>query len=424
MADWSLLPTDLLVLIAGCFQTSFEIVLFRSVCSSWRSVVPSPRDSRCLGTKTHIPMFTSLHYRGKPRFGSDKKYCTLKKIPIYLVRFNTPFGDDYLLAEIHERKSGKPMRLLSPLSYDGLTSKETLLSFNSLTTQIVLLYYQYEINLEYMISFSLRVGVKWDKTFKRVEYLELNTDDCRDFRLLANTENGDIMIFRSLEMRWTKILVSPKKCRDMVSFKGKFYVVDTSGRGHVFVVEPSLEVFEIPSVTWSTLKSTKEALVKSGEELLLVQRFTPGQSHADDMYTFFPQGESHPEHMYTWFRVFRLDEEGGTRKWVQVDDLNDRVIFLGTETNICCSVQNLPGAKENCIVFIDLRNGIIKQYESILLFDLKTKSTSTAFSECRGYMGAFGANLESLVSCGVMTMPNPTTSIYDLLSDSIWLTKK
>ncbi|XP_010466128.2 PREDICTED: putative F-box protein At2g16290 [Camelina sativa] len=431
MADWSVLPRDILILIVGRLETSFEIVLFRSVCSSWRSVVPSPRDSRCLGIKTHIPVFVHhrYSYRGKSRFNnSDDKCCTLKKIPVYLVRFKTPFGDDYLLAEMRERRnSGKPMSMSSPLaSHGGLTPKSTILLFNSLTTQIVSLsHYYYQLtNLELMVNFCLRTGIEWARISVKVEYLELNIEeDCRDFRLLADIR-GDMMIYSSLDMRWTEISVSPEKCRDIISFKGKFYVVDTSGWGHVFVIEPSLEVSEIPSVTRSICKCSKENLVKSGEELLLVQRFIPGDCYEKDMYNWFPLTESHREHMYTWFRVFRLDDEGGRRKWVQVNDLNDRVIFLGKRINLCCSVQYIPGAKENCIVFIDSRNGIISKSESILLFDLRTKRTSTAFSECRGYKGAFGANLESLISCGVLTLPNPANSVYDLFSESIWLTRE
>ncbi|XP_010424423.1 PREDICTED: putative F-box protein At2g16290 [Camelina sativa] len=413
MADWSVLPRDILILIVDRFETSFEIVLFRSVCSSWRSVVPSPRESRCLGIKTHIPVFVHHRYtyRGKRRFNNNDECCTLKKIPVYLVRFNTPFGDDYLLAEMRERRnSGKPMSMSSPLASLGrLTPKSTILLFNSLTTQIVSLFHYYQLN--------------WGSTSKKVEYLELNNEYCRDFRLLADIE-GAMMIYSSLDMRWMDISVSPEKCRDIISFKGKFYVVDTSGWGHVFVIEPSLEVSEIPLVTRSICKCSKENLVKSGEELLLVQRFIPGDSYEKDMYKWFPLDEPHLEHMYTWFRVFRLDEEGGRRKWVQVNDLKDRVIFLGKRINLCCSVQNIPGAKENCIVFIDSRYDIIRESESILLFDLRTKRTSTAFSECRGYMGAFGANLESLLSCGVVTLPNPATSFYDLFSDSFWLTRE
>ncbi|XP_023641939.1 F-box protein At2g16300-like [Capsella rubella] len=288
MADWSLLPTDLLELIVGRSETSFEIVLLRSVCSSWRSVVPSPRDSPGLGIKTHIPMFAynGNHHRlnGKPKYRTHDKCCTLKKVPIYLVRFKTPFGDDYLLTEIHERNIGEPMYLLSPLvTYDDETLKETL-SFNSLNTRILPLCYYYKINDETYINFLVGVyryewsipskQYEWKIRSKKVEYLELNSDDCKDFILLADIK-GDMIIFSSLVMRWTEIFVSPEKCRDMVSFKGKFYVVDTSGLGHVFVIEPSLEVSKIPSVIRSTHKSTKEALVKSGEELLLVQQFTP-----------------------------------------------------------------------------------------------------------------------------------------------------
>ncbi|XP_019092306.1 PREDICTED: F-box protein At2g16300-like [Camelina sativa] len=191
MADWSVLPRDILILIVGRLETSFEIVLFQSVCSSWRSAVPSPRDSRCLGIKTHITVFVHHRYiyRGKPRFNGDDKCCTLKKIPVYLVRFNTPFGDDYLLAEMRERRnSGKPMSMSSPLiskSWWSHTQKHYILLFNSLTTQIVSLsHYYYQLNLEELVSFSLRTGVKWDSTSKTVEYLELNNEDCRDFRLL------------------------------------------------------------------------------------------------------------------------------------------------------------------------------------------------------------------------------------------------
>ena len=108
--------------------------------------------------------------------------------------------------------------------------------------------------------------------------------------------------------------------------------------------------------------------------------------------------------------MFRLDEERGKRKWVQVNDLNDRVIFLGAQTNLCCSVHKLPGAKENCIVFIESNDCFIIDNDSVLLFDLKTRRTSTAFNECKGYMGVFGANLESLLSCGLVTIPDPTLS--------------
>ena len=61
-------------------------------------------------------------------------------------------------------------------------------------------------------------------------------------------------------------------------------------------------------------------------------------------------------------------------------------------------------------MFIESNNCFIIDNDSVLLFDLKTRRTSTAFNECKGYMGVFGANLESLLSCGLVTIPDPTLS--------------
>ncbi|XVF45604.1 hypothetical protein PTKIN_Ptkin02bG0219700 [Pterospermum kingtungense] len=40
MADWSQLPPELLPLIAKRLETRFDVLRFRSVCSSWRSSFP------------------------------------------------------------------------------------------------------------------------------------------------------------------------------------------------------------------------------------------------------------------------------------------------------------------------------------------------------------------------------------------------
>ncbi|KAG8503767.1 hypothetical protein CXB51_001769 [Gossypium anomalum] len=42
MADWFQLPPELVVLVAKCLEARFDILRFRSVCSSWRSSVPLP----------------------------------------------------------------------------------------------------------------------------------------------------------------------------------------------------------------------------------------------------------------------------------------------------------------------------------------------------------------------------------------------
>jgi len=159
MADWSLLPNDLLELIVGHLETSFEIVLFRSVCRSWRSVVPPLDHSRCLGIKTHDISFNagftfSDQPTDQPPFKSSVD-CTLKNIPIYLVKFWTPYGDDYLIAEMREREGGEPKLLLSPLSSNriiyGMGINKVL--FNSLTSPIIPFGQYYEVGVQKLILF-------------------------------------------------------------------------------------------------------------------------------------------------------------------------------------------------------------------------------------------------------------------------------
>lgn len=208
--------------------------------------------------------------------------------------------------------------------------------------------------------------------FERVAFLPFDSEDGGDFTMVAGVLDT-LMMYRSREERWIKIECPFRSYQDMVSFKGKFYVVDKSGRGRVFVIEPSsLEVSEIHSVTqchecyWETL------VVSGDDELLLVQRFTPG--------------EYHYEHMHTWFRIFRLEEEEGQRRWVRVTDLEERVVFLGINWNFCYSAKEVPGVKGNCVMFIQLSNIIS---DGILVFDLGTRKTTQASTVCRG-MGTLG----------------------------------
>ncbi|AEC06484.1 F-box family protein [Arabidopsis thaliana] len=289
MADWPLLPNDLLELIMGHLETSFEIFLFRSVCSSWRSVVPPLDHSRCLGIKTHdISFNVGFSFNGRP----TNEYCTLKKIPIYLVKFWTPFGDDYLLAEMRERNDGEPKLLLSPLSSNGIKYGMGInkVLFNSLTSPIIPFGQYYEITYiekrpsEYRFGFPYKL--EWVEITERVEFLKLDSEDSRDFAVLFAGRMCNLVMYRSRNMSWTQVVEHPEKYayQDLVAFKGKFYAVDSSGRGRVFVVELSFEVTEIPSVGGSQ-QSSKESLVQSGEELLLVQRFTPvGRRYDEYIY--------------------------------------------------------------------------------------------------------------------------------------------
>ncbi|CAN6863701.1 unnamed protein product [Brassica oleracea] len=355
MADWSLLHKDLLERINGCFETCFEIVHFRSVCSSWRSAISLPSYKLGLGVSCLLPAFNH-----DPRFEVDTQ-CMLEKIPVFLLRFQTPFGIDYMLVGTSERKSGK-QKLLSPFTDYGLASKSGII-LNTLSCQIIPLGHYYKIRF-YAIT-TRRSRTRRQSYAIRVAFLPLDSKDDREFAIVAGVF-GDLMMYRSCDKVWIKMEGRFKSYRDMVLFKGEVYVVDMSGRGHVFVIDPSKLVTEILSVTQSH-ESFDERLVISGEELLLVQRFTPG-------------AYGH-EYMHTWFKLFRLEEEGQNKRWVPIDDLEDRVVFLGYEHdwNLCYSANELPGMIRNCVMFIE-PSGV---FDRIRVFDLRTQRTRKA-SECSG----------------------------------------
>ncbi|KAG2303121.1 hypothetical protein Bca52824_031772 [Brassica carinata] len=348
MVDWSLLPKDLLELINSRFETCFETVHLRSVCSLWRSAIPRPCYKHGLGVDYLLPIFSD-----NPRFKGDK-LCILKKIPNFLFRYQTPFGADCLIIGISESTSDK-QKLVSSLPGFGFTSEYGKV-LNTLSSQIIHLGHNYVINFNATTTIQYRTMRR--TLSERVAFLPFDSEDGRDFTLVAGVLDT-LMMYRSREERWIKIEYPFRSYQDMVSFKGKFYVVDKSGRGRVFVIEPSLEVSEIHSVTQSHECYWETLVVSRDDELLLVQRFT--------------SGEDHDEHMHTWFRIFRLEEEG-QRRWIGVTDLEERVVFLGINWNFCYSAKEVPGVKGNCVMFIQ-PNTIS---DKILVFDLGTRKTTQA----------------------------------------------
>ncbi|CAH8361927.1 unnamed protein product [Eruca vesicaria subsp. sativa] len=390
MADWSLLPKDLLELINARSKTCFEIVHFRSVCSSWRSAIPRPSYRLGLCLKRLLPVFNH-----KPRFESHTP-CMLKKIPVFLFRFQTPSGTDFLLIEMTKGESGEQL-LMCPFQ-DSPWRYKDVITLNTLSSQIIPLGYYYKINF-YAIA-SRRHLTRSENYTKRVAFLPLDGEDGNKAFAVVAGVLGDLMMYRSCDNGWTIIKGWFIYYQDMVSFKGKFYVVNKSGRGHVFVIEPSFKITEIQPVTLSH-ETYDERLVVSGDELLLVQRLTLGM-YCEEKYK------------HSWFRLFRLEEEEeeeGQRRWVRIKDIEDRVVILGCDWSLCCSAKELPGMKENSIVFNESKY----RQERIFVCELKTMKTSDAFTECRGYM--FGENRQSLSSCGMLTLRIQQPVFYDSSSD-------
>ncbi|PIA25255.1 hypothetical protein AQUCO_12000002v1 [Aquilegia coerulea] len=83
-------------------------------------------------------------------------------------------------------------------------------------------------------------------------------------------------------------------------------------------------------------------LVESGEELLMVHRIRSFVNNGDGAkYTTIK------------FSVYRLHQTNDLFEWVEVQSLGNQMLFLGRNTSISVSTDDIPGLKGNCIYFID-----------------------------------------------------------------------
>jgi hypothetical protein len=97
----------------------------------------------------------------------------------------------------------------------------------------------------------------------------------------------------------------------------------------------------------------KKYLVESKGDLLLVDMYLSidtdeGLSIGNDVVQDLVQYMSERT---VRFKVFKLNEEG--KSWIEVKNLEDRVLFLGDDSTFSASASELSGCKGNCIFFED-----------------------------------------------------------------------
>ncbi|KAG7567516.1 F-box-like domain superfamily [Arabidopsis thaliana x Arabidopsis arenosa] len=330
MPDWSQLPEELLHLISKNLENyCFDVVHARSVCTSWRSAFPFP--STLLRTSYGLPDLSL--YPSK-----SKDLCTLEKVPLFLFRVLTPDVADVLspfeyffLGGIDQDESDDHMELPSPLQCSvkvKITGTEQTL-MNILDCQILSLGHQYRM-----------IG----EDFTRVAILPLDKEGKRGEFVVILNYSYTLLVLTSAEMRWKPLKnVLGTTCNNLVTFRGRFYATFTSMK--TVVIDPySLEV----TLLLPSPENPVHYLVPSGnDELFLVESTFPKVDISQLTY-----------------RVSRLDEKAGT--WVRVNNLGDRVLFVGNFGNCSCSAKELPhgcGLSGNSILFTDMRGYVILPYK-------------------------------------------------------------
>ncbi|XP_039049725.1 F-box protein SKIP23-like [Hibiscus syriacus] len=349
MADWTQLPGELLYLISKRLHTSFDVNRFRSICSTWRSTVTSPKRHRL------APRFPVLPDEGG--MANTSNGFSLSKRIIFLLRlpkFNpeTDRSTSWVV-KIEEDGPNNRVQLLNPLSrsrFDSLPENFPKF-FNLLEFSIV------ELGEEYVLHYLNHLSYLGDTGNLYMEKVVISCFDNNPnngFVLLTIHVSGKLAMFKTSDKKWTIIQDMSSPYDDVILYEGNFYAVDNNGRTVLVGLD-----FETSEAAMPVFGGDKKFLVGSKGELLLVDKYlsieAPEGSCSwaglDFVEEYFENIAFYMNERTVRFKVFKLDEVG--KQWVDVKNLDDRVLFLGDDCSFSASVEDLNVCRGNCIIFAD-----------------------------------------------------------------------
>jgi hypothetical protein len=340
VVNWSNLSEELLPYIGKSLDAGIDILRFRSVCVSWRSSIPPLREiSPCLplrfpyadsnGNAVDAFVSQSTIYRLEP---SDEN----PNIPA------SSSSSKGWLIKVEESETGK-IRLLNPLSC--LHSRFLPASFpngiNLLDFRVV------EVSKSYKLQYS--DGSPICGVSKVVLYPNSAWTSVKDCMIFALYDGGKLGFAKYGDEKWTLVDDKNSNYDDIIVYKGQFYVIDRLGI--VSWIEcSSLKLIQFFPPLCGL--GTQKHLVESCGEFYVVDRYFKRERrlrHHENMNHNLPRYHVCPRTVD--FKVYKLDQELGD--WVMVQNLGDRVFFLGNDSSLFVSARQFGGCKWNCIYFTD-----------------------------------------------------------------------
>ncbi|XP_028185860.1 F-box protein SKIP23-like [Glycine soja] len=356
MADWSELPKDLLHKISQLLlESPLYLLRFRSVCSSWRSSTPpSPFNPSISLTNTFsLSHRTLLLLNPNPNPNPNPRPWLVK-----------------LSLDPHASTA----RLFHPLSRFPMKLPRFALDLFTLPAL--------DLGREFLLTNTRHTR---DSLYiEKLVFLPLTHRKDR-FALLTIHVSGKLALFRSGDDGWTVIPDMPTPYDDVCVFKGNLYGADSNGR----TVRVRPDDGGLTLAAEPVFGGDKKFLVESEGALLLVDMYlsyyscTQGLFHEDfDEEDVAGMGWERT----VKFDVFRLDEEG--KKWVELTDLGERVLFLGDDCAFSASAKDLNLGRGNCVVFRDDGLGFNRVLNGMGVFCLDDGKISP-LSECAGFSELF-----------------------------------
>ncbi|KAE8664018.1 hypothetical protein F3Y22_tig00112857pilonHSYRG00148 [Hibiscus syriacus] len=147
--------------------------------------------------------------------------------------------------------------------------------------------------------------------------------------LLYNDGEGIAYYGRAGDNFWTVLDISHAPYDDIICHENNLFALGDYN---------SIEVWDLQQGSGCIVKK-RFYLVQSRGDLLLVVRFI-----ADD-------GDRETDYRIILFHVYKLDYHG--RKWVEIECLGDRALFLGGNQSVLVLTRSFPDCEKNSIYFTD-----------------------------------------------------------------------
>ncbi|PIA46043.1 hypothetical protein AQUCO_01600366v1 [Aquilegia coerulea] len=319
--DWLQLPEDVLSEIPFKFIDIIDNIRFGAVCHTWRSVYIDNNRFHHLPRQPPLLMLaTQLNLDDQTRsFYSlvEKKVFNFQvPVPHNLFISGSSYGWLVTVSETHQ------VSLFNPFA-----SVNNEIKLPPLTT--------FEIvgNDDAVFTWGFRSFL-----FKVV--LSANPTSNPNYVAMAiYAASCSLAFYRPGDKAWT-LLPSEFCAEDIIYFGDQFYII--SAQGEVYTCDlndpqPSLSSVAPPL----GLVPYKRYLVESSGELLQILRYMDYNEDEDAEGYYFNDG----------FYVFKLNPIN--LKWIKIDSLQGRVLFLGNNSSYAISAFDFPRCKPNTIYFTD-----------------------------------------------------------------------
>ncbi|XP_077219442.1 F-box protein SKIP23-like [Tasmannia lanceolata] len=348
MGEWSELPNEILILILKLLPLIFDHLQFGSVCKSWHRAMVENRP--WLLSRRQLP-FLMLPDKERTQIRQFFSLSENKLYDINLPEFNGKWccaSSNGWLITVDESSN---VSLLNPFSRIQIQ----LPSLNKFK------YHQYEANPDFPSNYEY--------IFKVV--LSANPLSTPNYIVVAIvTTMLRLSFYKPGNETWTTVETPWEPFADVICYRGQFYAINHFG----VVVLCDFASSDLPKFTVVMPeppyrgRNDKVYLVESAGELLKVIRYYDWNPELDRYYevdadededlrfiirVYRRQNNTPP----TWFYrtdmllVFQLDQN--TRKWIKLESLDDRMLFLGYNCSMSLSTHDFPQCKGNCIYFTD-----------------------------------------------------------------------